>query len=404
MDTATTPNSPILVVLDTNTVTRDFELSSADWNELVKFQEMGHLRICLPEVVVGETVRQHGANRKQEIKAAIDAFGSSHKTLKDLGMPGLPEIDVHTLRQHRDSMEDPRTVVEGKFRALLEKHAVTVLPVPEVDMADVMERYLRRRRPYKENGGGIADDVIWRSVVHLAEAMSTNSGTQIAFITRNSKDFAGDSKDLHPDLSGDLSGRCDVKLYLGTRLFLEANRSIFRFAASQNGDSQAVSRHENERGVETQTDDVLRCAVSAARGYAERDLVYQGLTNSYDDGYGSGFELEGYDLPFVVENPYIQWLEIDEKTAIWTPYDEMDGTTFGRLEMEAEATIEGYVRKGDIHGIEDEDSIELVDGDLNDHMAVVSVTRNVYVEFHIRSDMGEAEVINLESLVVNQSA
>nr|WP_176705822.1 PIN domain-containing protein [Arthrobacter sp.]AXV46409.1 DUF4935 domain-containing protein [Arthrobacter sp.] len=395
------PPSPWLVVVDTNIVTKEFELTSADWNELFKFQEKGHLRIFIPEVVVGETIRHHGANRRHEIKSAIDGLGSSHKMLLELGMADLPEIDLRSLRKKRDEMEDPRDAVDGKFRALLHQKDMTVLPVPDANMATVFERYMKRRKPYKDDGEGFADDLIWRTIVDLAESEITASGTNIAFITKNSKDFAGAQKKLHEDLAEDLSGRCEVKLYLGARAFLEAHRSDFGEIRRPDPAHNAPADSDSDEVVsKIVLESVLSLAVTAARGFTERDLPYQELDNPLEGDRGTGFDLDGYDLPSVLHNPYIQWIELDEESAIWNPYEEMDGTEFGRLEMEGEAFIEGYVMKSDLHVVDDLDSMNLVDGDHNDHMATVGIVRRMDIEFHIRAETGEAEVLNLESLAV----
>lgn len=375
----------IHVILDTNVLWKDFGLESADFGELIALQKQGLLSVYIPEVVVQELSRQARLERKSGLTEHIKSISDGQRGLHSLQMKDAPNINITELRERAKAMSLPLEEMIADLTKRLQNRGVTVLPLPSVDIRRVFERYVSRRKPFKKDSGeGMADDLLWRTVVEHAESVETPAGTQLIFITNNSSDF-GKEKKIHTELKGDLSGRCVVELWGKLGSFLSEYRSHFETRVSTLDPTDLMSE--------------IKFVTDAVRDYAESELPYQEVCSD-DDEMQFGLAIEGYDLPSQVQNPYIQYAEVDDSSVIWDSYFNKDGTELGRVEVSMDVTIQGYVFKSDLQDLADEGEAVVVDHDWNDHMAVAEWERKVNMVLHIRLENEDVEVLNLESLKI----
>ncbi len=102
-----------------------------------------------------------------------------------------------------------------------------------------------------------------------------------------------------------------------------------------------------------------------------------------------------------VEAPTLTWLEIEDETSEWQPYEAFDGTTeLGVLECHGEVTIAGSVHRSAVYDLEDRHDVSVGDFDIaEDHYAEVELTRRVTLRFNIRVELNtDAEVLHLEDI------
>jgi hypothetical protein len=101
------------------------------------------------------------------------------------------------------------------LRRHLNEHKVRWLGIPDVRHQDLLNYALRKKKPFRENGAGYRDALIWESVKLLAK----ESDNDILFLSYDKNDFAApkqggpqkqervekkELEKLHPDLINDL--------------------------------------------------------------------------------------------------------------------------------------------------------------------------------------------------------
>ena len=179
------------VILDTQAIHNDFHLRNTHTNELLTEAPTRDLVVCVPEVVVREMVadfREDTVNKT--VKRLQDVYQEANH-LQLLVSPDIPAIDLAAeVRAY-----------EKRFRALLKKRKVKVLLLPSITVEQLLERGISRRKPFKKDGQGMFDALIWESVVEL---WRQDPNQQYALITED-KDYAdGEGAQIHPDLLADL--------------------------------------------------------------------------------------------------------------------------------------------------------------------------------------------------------
>jgi len=90
------------------------------------------------------------------------------------------------------------------------------IPYPKTPHDKIVERALQRRKPFKHNGSGYRDLLIWESV----RSQAFGGHERIAFATANTADFASGSQ-LHQDLSSDILNPQRVEIFTSLQSFNE---------------------------------------------------------------------------------------------------------------------------------------------------------------------------------------
>lgn len=198
------------IVIDTNVFFDDLRMKKS-LDLLFKDIENVHFSLQIPEIVVKETVNLY----KERRKAFLCKLLSSSKELK-----ALTSLEYNVNIEAESLVRDLR----GYEDYLREKIASNgeVAPFPEVALQNLVERDLERRKPFKENGVGFRDTLIWETILNLA----TREGCEgIIFITKNTKDFS-DNNALHPDLIRDLErigvNPNIIRLFVSVEQFLKS--------------------------------------------------------------------------------------------------------------------------------------------------------------------------------------
>ena len=367
------------IIIDTNYLVRDPKLEFAVWNDLVTLQKDGTVKLYLPIVVLREHMRHEEQHGHQEINKSIEAYEKAHIGLSKIGLT-VPPMDKSSLRKQRDEIAATREF-EAEFRGRLRASGVTVLPYPAVDTEHLAEAYFAPNKPFKANGEGLADYLIWRSAVDLLATL--DPADRIVLISANTTDFVYEGR-IHPDLVVGLDAsrfawHRDPNDYVKTR-GTPAQRSFL--LSSQAGRNQLVESAERDLAVE------------AAWEYIDTDMLYREISSSSSDW--AEYEVEGYEPPHFFQNPEFGSIDLDEDSAAWSPYERLSGGgVLGRLLIDAEVGIGAYVNKSDLAVYED---VSVINFDHNDYMSEVADTFRVTLEFHVRVDQDAAKVLNVESI------
>lgn len=179
----------IAIVLD-STALRSHEkrLNLAPLRTLVQPAAKAGLTIRLPFVVLVELARGGG----EEIERHLEAVARASRAFRQIGLdaPEWPRPDRKTAT----------AAVEKTIRGLAKDADFEVLPTPEVEHGDLLRREFYRQKPFKPDGTGYRDALIWHTILDYAEAEKPE---RIYFVTANTTDFASKDGSLDSVLAGE---------------------------------------------------------------------------------------------------------------------------------------------------------------------------------------------------------
>jgi hypothetical protein len=171
-------------------------LDSAEWRVLLYRARAGAVRLIVPEVVVREVVGRYKAALRRDATAAASARKKLQRLTHDVPAQDTVAVDL----------EAKTAEYETFLRGTLERNGALVLPLPEIDVSDLVDRAVQRRRPFDENGSGFRDCLLWETVVN---ELRDSTHTDLTLVSRDGKAFqeSKGSSLLHPDLYRELTSR-----------------------------------------------------------------------------------------------------------------------------------------------------------------------------------------------------
>lgn len=207
------------VMLDTCVVNDDFGLSLRETTRLVNEASARNCRVCVSEVVIQE-MTAHCLARLSKTRRDLD------DARRFLSQVLIREVDQ--LYASGELSHVARTYEAGLRRRLLSLGVQVIRPsTASFELRDLLWRHRQRRRPFKQDGQGLADALIWQSIL----ALSRREPRPVVLITSNTRDFANAKSDeLHPQLVEDLAnvGVKQSKLYLSIAAFNNDERWLMR--------------------------------------------------------------------------------------------------------------------------------------------------------------------------------
>lgn len=215
----------------------DSSLRSAKWDSLRRAIVDGQLVVAVSEVTIKEVSRQVG-------ERVAKYNGMIREQSMQLGAH-LPDVNIPE--------EADASAFEHGLRSRLASTGVVVMPLPVTSHAALMSRDLSGRRPFKRNGTGYRDALIWLSFVEWLEREHAPQ-TEVYFVTANRSDFAALSGTLHPDLKADLPAGVDVTLAERLQTLVEAVRpplnwlAVDEAVAVENAGAAAIAAFTSYKG------------------------------------------------------------------------------------------------------------------------------------------------------------
>jgi hypothetical protein len=174
------------IFLDTTVLRSDFYLASPDARLLQQFIRTTGATLAIPLVVIEETKNKF---REELEKSAVEINKLSR--LLPTNSHQLPVLDINAQVQNYESQLLKRVTDNFKFR---------ILDFPEVSHRELVQRDLKRRKPFSKSGEGYRDALIWHSILEAVKSVKD----EFVFLTDNARDFWNDAaRDLHPELRVD---------------------------------------------------------------------------------------------------------------------------------------------------------------------------------------------------------
>jgi len=213
------------IFLDTNVFYNDWYLRGANFKYLAHFLNNENHDLLISSVVIQETKNI----RDRELAAAVLDLKKNLKIIERLNSKAvIGENDFST------TSYDLHSVLKEKVEGL------TIIEYSGISHAVLVERVLKRRKPFGESGKGYRDALIWLSLLKYLE--ETKCSEEIIFVTENKSDFF-DSKSpttaFHPDLLEDLKS-------LGVPVNIKPYSALFDFVQTINKDEHAIDHTKAE--------------------------------------------------------------------------------------------------------------------------------------------------------------
>lgn len=179
------------VVIDSTVICQDFMMSGVQFTTLRAGYGLVPIALNVPEVVVDEVV-----NKYREMLSTTKSQAS--KILKELSRLFAPD-DPRILNLDLIDVESEARKYKEYLLAHLNLFGAEILPYTTLSHNAVVERDLSRKKPFKQNGSGYRDYLIWQNI----KGLMISGHERVVFVTSNSTDF-GVNNVLAQELREDL--------------------------------------------------------------------------------------------------------------------------------------------------------------------------------------------------------
>lgn len=181
----------MIIILDSNVITADFKFQGNNMKILIDWLQRTDYdnSLYIPMVVFKEIIN----NYEREIIEFNDKLENSLKKLGKRNITyseNIPKINVEqAVAEYKSFLSDK-----------LETMYVEILDYPDVEFDLILEKALKKEKPFKSNGDGFRDTLIWENII---EVLNNKKKEDVVFISLNNEDFGNDKKinTLHNDLS-----------------------------------------------------------------------------------------------------------------------------------------------------------------------------------------------------------
>lgn len=359
-----------MVVVDTTTLVDTWTCDTALWKALFLKADTGKVQIGVPLVVLREFERRYRARAVRDLEDYRRAEGRVRKLL-----PGRL-----TATANRDDEENLIASAFQDVRARLLEHA-EVLPLPAVSHAALLEADLGQKKPFKENGVGYRDALIWHS---LLEAGARYAKDGVWLVSDNVTDF-GRGKGEEPQLAPELLRQAE-----------DANLHV-RWARTlkQLIEDLADHRPEHLGAVEgvgfvdvipppSKEDALAEASINAATAHLLE------LDFEPDEQMRYGFPPLRTELGIMpeIESLTIRHVEV-ESTDFSLVDSSYEDAELWNIEVQTTLSLSGFTPKSNWPEIEMAENFWVDDGDWNDHMLSVegSVRARIAVSILLDSSL-----------------
>lgn len=172
------------VILDTNIFQSNFSLKSIQMEALSVYLQKTDGNLILPYVIKNELILNYRKELKSSIEhlkteakrfhncATIEEYSTLSKAIKELNGRNNEKLD----QESKDYISYIKETIQR----------VKELDLPQLNIKRIVDKALKKEKPFKQNGEGFKDTVIWESILAYCRSDAVNS---IIFISNNSQDF-----------------------------------------------------------------------------------------------------------------------------------------------------------------------------------------------------------------------
>jgi hypothetical protein len=184
----------VCVVLDSSVLYRDYKLSSASLQGLLRVAALGKATVFLPGVAFDELLHQHAEaydQTRKQLEETLERF-------RHMSVVNVPFSFPASKRPYSDLL-----------RRLLEHSGIKLLDYPKITHQKMVQRFYDYRKPLgkhkdkrDKDDAGYKDALIWESALDLLG----EGFTRIVLVSGDVEDFGdADTGKLHGELINDLN-------------------------------------------------------------------------------------------------------------------------------------------------------------------------------------------------------
>jgi len=172
------------IILDTNIYQANFSLTSARWEALSAYLHRTDDWLVMPYVVKYELI----SNYRGELKSTITNLKEAVKKFKNVATTQEYKDVVAGINKLEDRNKEKLDRESENYIDYIKKAIVNVklVDLPLIDLKSVVDRGLKKEKPFKQSGEGLKDTVLWESLLAFCRDEKIKS---VIFVTNNSKDF-----------------------------------------------------------------------------------------------------------------------------------------------------------------------------------------------------------------------
>ena len=168
------------VVIDTNIFVQDFWVQSSDFKILFSNSIKLDFKIILPQVIYDEILSQYG-------KKYIEYSTKMESSLKPFNKHMKKEFQV-LVDYDFDKMI---SVYKKNLDKIISEYNILIIDYPKTNHKKIAKRSMSRTKPFKKNGEGYCDTLIWENILKLLQDKECE---HLYFISNNPKDFFENEK------------------------------------------------------------------------------------------------------------------------------------------------------------------------------------------------------------------
>ncbi|MBU1572015.1 MAG: DUF4935 domain-containing protein [Alphaproteobacteria bacterium] len=329
---------------------------SAQAQAFLKACSILQVTVVIPDIVIDEVL----GNFPKKLIEKTKAFQNAQKELGRLIDLGTQLISVS---EEIDGYED-------WLYELIEEKGVLTHPYPEISLKDLVQKSYENEKPFKENGEGHKDFLVWGTIKNHIESKATTPPNY--FLTNNTKDFAakgGDDKDiLHPNLAKEIEE--DVRR---PKLYTSLKAAFDKILAPN---LQNITLGEIP---DLNADDIQRLVDE----YLLEDLPQRTAFGFEGVPFSNDVSITGVSASEVGD---VQLKKVDDEVVI-----NVNGT----VEIEVSGFIEKHAYYLDLE-VDEGPDISVVDSDWNDHVMAVSSEVETAFELSLFYSVEDKEVTGYE--------
>lgn len=192
------------IVIDTNIFVQDFFLEKPSFQVLLEKASIVPATINVPEVVLEEIVNKY----RERLEDKFSQFKKLSDELLDLTKRSIIiDLDID------QEIDNYKKYLTNE----LDRNGVKINGYPRASHKQIVGRALARKKPFKNNGSGYRDSLIWECVKEVHRW----GDNPVAFITNNIHDFCDSNGNLDPDLSSEVRNTKRLTIFRQLRDFNE---------------------------------------------------------------------------------------------------------------------------------------------------------------------------------------
>lgn len=338
-----------ILVMDTNIYFNHFFLKLKHFSILRDSLENLNIEWTLPEIVLDEVSGKY----KEKL---TDLKNNIKKTNKEIGSLIGEEKQI-IIDIDQDSMaNDYKNSLREEFQT--HEHMKTV-PYPSTTHKEIANRAILKLKPFKENGEGYRDCLIWETIKSL---LKENPNSNLIFVTANRSDFFDKNDNLSTVLIEDL------EKYSISKDRIQVFNSLFslmrEFINPQLESLESIKNSLLADKWELKQEEIIF--------KIEEELYLKSVDISLPDSNCSEALIN-----------YINDVSIDDIEDV-SKLSETE--IIISLTAKINADFEYYVDHMDIYSLDYENNpppFEISDFDWNDYVAQVYITHKTYIQFII---------------------